>query len=155
MPTFGFKFPIQYMDIPEEERAARVFLTSDTCVIDDEHFFVRGCLEIPVEGWPEPFMWGVWVSLSEKNFFRFQDLLGVEERAQHGPFSGRLCSPPRPYPDSLNLKAHVHLRNHGTRPLIELEPTGHPLAVEQRNGITVDRLAEIYELMVHGKRRAV
>jgi hypothetical protein len=30
------------------------------------------------------------------------------------------------------------------RPYIELEPTDHPLAVEQRNGISVDRVAEIY-----------
>ncbi len=154
MPTFGFAYPIQYMDVPEAERAQRVFLTSDTCVIDDEHFFVRGCLEIPVLGSSEPFVWGVWVSLSEEHFFHFQELLGVEERAQHGPFFGWLCSPPRPYPDSLNLKTQVHLRNHGDRPRVELEPTEHPLALEQRNGITVERLAEIYELMAHGKRRA-
>ena len=57
-----------------------MFLTSDTCVIDDEHLFVRGCLEIPVHGSDDPFVWGVWVSLSEPNFFRFQELLDVEFR---------------------------------------------------------------------------
>jgi len=152
VPTFGFSFPIQYMDVPEAERDERVFLTSDTCVIDDESFFVRGCLEIPVLGSDEAFVWGVWVSLCEADFFRFQDLIGVAERAHHGPFPGWLCSPPRPYPDSTNLKTMVHLRNDGTRPLVELEPTDHPLAVEQRQGIDVERVVEIYELMVHGKR---
>jgi hypothetical protein len=151
MPTFGFEFPIHYMDVPESERDERVFLTSDTCVIDDEHFFVRGCLEIPVVGCAEPFIWGVWVSLSEENFFHFQELLNVDKRSHHGPFFGWLCSPPLPYPDSLNLKTHVHLRDHGIRPSIELEPTEHPLAVEQRDGITMERVVEIYEMMVHGK----
>ena len=151
MPSFGFGFPIQLMDVPEAEREERVFLTEDTCVIDDQHFFVRGCLEIPIIGSNDPYVWGLWVSLSEKNFFRFQELLGVDKRSQHGPYFGWLASPPRPYPDSLNLKTRVHLRDHGLRPLIELEPTEHPLAVEQRQGITQERLVEIFEIMTHGR----
>lgn len=43
----------------------------------------------------------------------------------------------------------MHLRDDGVRPTIELEPTDHPLAVEQRNGVTVDRVAEIYAYIVH------
>ena len=50
----------------------------------------------------------------------------------------------------MNLKTRVHLRDHGERPRIELEPTDHPLAIEQRHGITVDRVAEIYAIMMHG-----
>ncbi|WP_313622718.1 DUF2199 domain-containing protein [Achromobacter sp.] len=52
------------------------------------------------------------------------------------------------------MKTHVHLRDDGIRPYIELEPTSHPLAVEQRNGITIDRVAEIYALLVHGRAGA-
>jgi hypothetical protein len=48
----------------------------------------------------------------------------------------------------------VHLRNDGIRPYVELEPTSHPLAVEQRLGITLDRVAEIYEKMMHPPRNA-
>jgi hypothetical protein len=58
------------------------------------------------------------------------------------------------YPDTLNLKTMVHLRDGGIRPFVELEPTEHPLAVEQRTGITHDRVAEIYEKMLHPPRRA-
>jgi hypothetical protein len=35
--------------------------------------------------------------------------------------------------------------------LIELEPTDHPLALEQRNGISPDRVAELYAIMMHGR----
>ena len=37
----------------------------------------------------------------------------------------------------------VHLRDDFQRPLVELEPTEHPLAVEQRDGMSVERAAEI------------
>ena len=113
---------------------------------------MRGSLEIPVRGSDDPFVWGVWVSLSEENFFRFQELLDVELRSRHGPFVGWLCSPPKPYPDSLHLKTEVHLRDRGIRPSVVLEPTDHPLAVEQREGISTERVAEIYEMMIHGRR---
>ncbi len=32
-------------------------------------------------------------------------------------------------------------------PYVELEPTDHPLAIEQRNGITLDRVKEIEEII--------
>ena len=48
MPSFGWDHPIEYLMIPKEERAERTVLTEDTCIIDDEWFFVRGCVEIPV-----------------------------------------------------------------------------------------------------------
>lgn len=153
-PTFGFRFPIDYLDVPEPEREARVFLTEDTCVIDDKRFYVRGCLEISVDGACEPFIWGVWVAVSEDAFYQFQNLLGVDVRSQHGPFEGQLSSPPRPYPDSTNLRVTVRLRDHGIRPLVEVEDGGHPLAVEQKDGISRRRLGEIVDLMRPGARRA-
>jgi hypothetical protein len=47
------------------------------------------------------------------------------------------------YPETLGLKTFVRQRGIGVRPYIELEPTDHPLAVEQREGITKERLGEI------------
>ena len=153
-PTVGFSFPIEYLDVPESERKKRVFLTEDTCVIDDQRFFVRGCLEIPVHGGCDPFIWGVWIAISEEAFFQFQDLLGVDVRSHHGPFEGRLSSPPRPYPDSTHLRVIVRLRDHGIRPFVALEATSHPLALEQRDGISRERVAEIVELMRPRAKRA-
>jgi hypothetical protein len=49
----------------------------------------------------------------------------------------------------LNLKTRVHTRPVGLRPFIELEPTEHPLAVEQQNGITLARVKEIIEGLSH------
>jgi len=149
IPTFGWDWPLQYLEVPESERTRRCFLSADTCVIDDEFFFVRGCLEVPVVGEQQAFSWGVWTSLSQENFRLYEDLHDVPKREHHGPFFGWLCSHIWIYPDTMNLKTMVHLRDDGIRPFVELEPTEHPLAVEQRNGITLDRVGEIYEKMIH------
>lgn len=154
IPTFGWDYPIHYLDVPEAERPERVFLTSDLCVIDDKWFFVRGCLEIPVIGHDDPFIWGVWVSLSEDNFFEFQELLEVKERSKFGPYFGWFSASINIYPETLNLKTKVHIRDDGVRPYIELEPTDHPLALEQQQGISVKRVSEIYANRVHGKKIA-
>ena len=148
-PTFGWDYPLHYLVVPEAERGKRCFLTSDTCVVDDEAFYVRASLEIPIVGEAEPFAWGVWASLNEKNFVHFQELLAVAKRSHHGPFFGWLSSQIWIYPDTMNLKTQVHLRDEGNRPYIELEATDHPLAIEQRAGISRERVAEIVEKAMH------
>lgn len=47
-----------------------------------------------------------------------------------------------------NLAVNVHMRAPGIVPLIELDPTSdHPLAREQREGITLHRVAELNRLL--------
>jgi len=47
------------------------------------------------------------------------------------------------------LKCHVLPQEGRQRPLVRLEATDHPLAVEQQTGITFDRLLELYALNGH------
>ena len=149
MPSFGAKAPLSYYAVPEPDRERRCDLGSDDCVIDGEHFFVRGCIEIPVHGQGDPLSWGVWVSLSKDNHLAWLKHFDVPRRSHVGPFFGWLDAWLKPYPETMNLKTRVHLRDDGIRPYVELEPTDHPLAREQRDGISVDRVAEIYAMMVH------
>jgi hypothetical protein len=86
MPTFGADAPLQYYDVPIEERERRCSLGSDDCVIDEEFFFIRGCLDIPVIGEQDSFSWGVWVSLSKENFAKFIQHFDQPKRSHIGPF---------------------------------------------------------------------
>lgn len=149
IPSVAANAPLYCYAIPEAERAGRCDLTSDTCVVDDEFFFVRGLLEIPVEGLAEMFSWGVWVSLSKAHFDEYLVHRDDQGRAMLGPYFGWLSAAVQGYPDTENLKTMVHPREPALRPLIELEPTDHPLAVEQREGISQDRLAQILENWLH------
>jgi hypothetical protein len=138
--------------IPAEARDRRCSLDADTCIVDDEYYCARGCLEIPVHGETEPFVWGVWVSLSQSSFAMFRSSLDRPARANLGSFFGWLSADLPLYPRTENLKTRLHLRD-GIRPYIELEPTDHPLAVEQRSGMLVDRVAEIYAYSARGQGR--
>ncbi|MVA57415.1 DUF2199 domain-containing protein [Agrobacterium vitis] len=149
MPSFSIDAPCYYLGMPEEQRSARCELTTDLCVIDGEYFFARGLIEIPVQGSSEPFAWGVWVSLSNKSFAEFSDLYETSARDIYGPYFGWLSSQLSIYPDTINLAVEVHLRNNGVRPSIVLEPSNHPLSIEQRNGMSIERVAEIYAAYMH------
>ncbi|HEX8244625.1 MAG TPA: DUF2199 domain-containing protein [Longimicrobium sp.] len=141
LPDVGSDRPDQWWDVPEDERERRIDLTSDVCVIDGEQFFIRGVVEIPVHGHPQSFGFGVWVSQKRENFETYLDNW---ESSEIGPFFGWLCTRIAYYPeDTLLLKTRAHFRGGGLRPQIELEPTDHPLAVAQREGITVEKALEI------------
>ena len=152
-PSYGADRPAAYWDVPEDRRGEDVFLTSDSCVIAERFFFIRGCLEIPVIGTEDCMAWGVWVSLKEENFFLWQDYYREAERSHIGPFFGWFCTALPGYPDTLHLKTMVHLRDNGIRPYIELEETDHPLSVDQRNGITMRRVQDLVDLVEHRSGR--
>jgi len=140
---WAFEAPAYWNDIPEAEREARGKLSSDFCVVD-EHFFIRGCLQIPIIGFDDKLVWGVWVSQSAASFKRAQELFDRDPDPDEKPRFGWLSNEIRIYqPSTLHLKTHVHFQPLHSRPLIELEPTDHPLAIEQRNGITLERVQEI------------
>src|SRR3954468_11208782 len=92
IPTFGADAPAIYYRIAEEDREKRVTLDTDTCIIDDKRFLIRGCVEIGVENEADPFIWGVWVDVSRKDFEAFREMLGVKNRSHVGPFAGYLGS---------------------------------------------------------------
>lgn len=137
--------------IPESEREKRVELTSDQCVIDEEHFFIRGRLEIPIIGEEEPFAWLVWTTLSEQNFLRAIELWHTVGREAEPPYFGWLSTDlAAVYPQStLNVKTLVHTRPVGTRPFVEVLDDVHQLGREQREGITRERVREIAERLLH------
>jgi hypothetical protein len=135
---------------PSFADAPDCLLSSDQCVINGQAYFVKGLVEIPVIGSDAMFSWGVWVSLGHESFARMTDLWDTPGRESEFPYFGWLSTELSLYsPSTVNLKTHVHSRPVGDRPFIELEPTDHPLAVEQRTGITLDRVREIAEAILH------
>ncbi|MFC0534067.1 DUF2199 domain-containing protein [Phytohabitans kaempferiae] len=148
--AYGMEAPAYWSD----ELAADPLsaLEQELCTIKSESFFIRGLIEIPVVDTGETFVWNVWTSLSKDNFARTVERWDDPARESQPPYFGWLSSELPAYAEpTLNLKTNLHTRPVGHRPLIELEPTGHPLAVEQREGITRARVREIAELLLHGR----
>ena len=127
-------------------------LGEEQCVIGGEHYFVRARICLPVEGAAEMFEWGIWVSLSEENFLRMSAQWEEEGREDEPPMFGWLSSELPTYePTTLRLKTIVHTQPVGVRPIVELEPAEHPLAIEQHEGITMARVQELAETLLHAR----
>jgi hypothetical protein len=129
------------------------FLSEDFCVLNDQHYFVRAVLQLPLIGLDgQYFGYGVWTTLSKKNFQLYLESFDSGEQAHLGPWFGWFSNRLKGYPDTLNLKCQVHPQAGRQRPLVELEPTDHPLAIEQKQGIDCGRLMEIYASDGHAPR---
>ncbi|SFJ77627.1 hypothetical protein SAMN02799624_05942 [Paenibacillus sp. UNC496MF] len=141
--SYGYMAPAYYFFAEPKERESRFELSEELCVMDNEHYFIRGCVEMPINGMDEVFIWGVWVSLSETNYWKVKE--HGNDSALIDPMFGWFSTQLPSYPETLNLKAKVIHRADGLRPFIELEPTDHPFAVEQRDGISIERVQQIAE----------
>ena len=131
------------------------FLADDFCVLEGEDYFVRCVLELPILGTDEAFGLGIWSSLSKKNFTLYVENFRDRDQGRLGPWFGWFSNRLSGYPDTLNLKCRVHPRDERQRPWVEMEPTDHPLSLDQRNGITLDRLIELYAAHGHDMRAAL
>ncbi len=150
MPALDTREPMPVASMTKAERQARCIESSDAFIVDKKDYYVRGCLETAVRGLPDGFSWGVWVSPSEASLITYLESYEVPNRSYLGPFVGWLVSV-LPYDEpTFGLKTRVHLRDDGIRPFIEVEPTDHPLAIEQRDGMALQRLEQIYARCLHG-----
>ncbi|WP_170149466.1 DUF2199 domain-containing protein [Rhodoplanes roseus] len=131
--AWGSPTPGPYDALPDGERESRAVINADCCIIDDREFYIRGLIVLPIIGRPEDFQWIVWCSVSEDDYQRLGESWDDPDRARTAPVVTWLASALSSYePGTLGLKAMLHVRDPGLAPLVELEPTDHPLAVEQR-----------------------
>jgi hypothetical protein len=126
-----------------------VDLTEDGCVIDEKEFYLKGLLELPVQGSSDRFVWGVWLSVSEESLKRYTALFSDVRRTRGEQLFGWLCNELPDYPSTQLLKTMLHVREYPMRPIVELEPTDHPLAVEQRDGLPEERAIQLAHRLLH------
>ena len=131
-------------------------LTEDFCIVQGRDFFVRGVAYLPIIGTQDRvFGLGVWSSLSKVNFDLYVSQFDGGGSEDSGPWFGWFSNNLKGYPDAFGLKCIVHPQSGGQRPHIELEETDHPLSVEQHQGITFDRILDLYALNGHDIREAL
>jgi hypothetical protein len=161
-PSISYDMPVQYFQVPEPERSARVKISNDLCRILPAHddpddvtsYFIRATLEIPIHGAPEPFCWGVWVSQSKTSFERYVETYD-QDQSGDGSF-GWLAVAMRPYVrHSLeepfeSLECNVEWGAPGKRPQVLIKECDHPLYADQHDGISWDRAIEIARAAFHG-----
>lgn len=152
-PSFAFFQPDYYCQLSDEEKAASQ-IDEDRCKVvveEGEYYFIRALLEIPIIGVGEPFLWGIWMSVSKKSFFHYLEVTGDPEEGDG--FFGYVANEISVYPKSLSLRADVYLQPDKLRPLVLIQPEHgqdkHPLFIDQQEGISVTRAVELAEANIH------
>ncbi|SIN83813.1 hypothetical protein SAMN02745824_1984 [Parasphingorhabdus marina DSM 22363] len=141
-------------DIPIEPNSAirfdGDFLSDDFCILAGEDFFVRGVLEIPVHGAAEKFGFGSWSTLSRKNFDIY--VAGFDDGghyADDGPWFGWFSTWIKGYVDQVPFECWVYPQPDRQRPTFVIDNDAHPLAMAQEDGISAEKLLEIYASYGH------
>jgi hypothetical protein len=149
-----FDAPRTYDQLTDDEKRNAI-KKEDICVIGEDHF-VRGVIQFDIIGVQSlrPVLlrtWGIgaWVSLKKENYERYLELFREKNVSGNGPYFGWLSNSLAGYPETWSLKTRLHLRPYPERPLIELEPTDHPLAVQQREGIHMREVQALVERVLH------
>ena len=148
-PSFAFRAPDPYLEQPLAVQKAG-HLGEEICWyqdIDALHRFIRVCLEVPIHGVSEPFLWGVWVSVNPTNFQRYQDTFA--EPDINDRYFAWFCNYLPYYENTYGLKAYVRPRAGQLRPALELELSDHPLALDFHQGISIQKAQEIAESILH------
>ena len=148
-PVMGPSAPDDWLAISKGERLESE-LTPDICILTDNgrcRHFLRGHLQLPVEDGPPPvFVWSVWVELDEYSMAQVARSWSSPNRAAIPPIEGRLANE-LPYEKATRgLTITVHTRDPGLAPLL-IVAEEHALACEQREGISVHRIAELGALL--------
>ena len=154
VPDFGYDTPDPWTDEDEEKheksrlrsilrKKPKTWRDEDYAVRNDEEFYVRGLIHLPIVGTDQHFRWGVWGSLSRDNFYKLHAMDDDPKRVELGPMFSWLSNWIPEYGEVENIKMQMHPQEPGMRPHFEIEHTDHPLAQEYHHGITPERVKEI------------
>lgn len=147
--TFGNEFPDYYHSVPPAERESRIELAESLCVVDDEHFFHRGRLTIPINDYGQDLIFNVWTSISKESFIKRNSLWDDPKRTQEKPYFGWLQTTLPTYGNTINIKTIAIENEVGFIPTIESIEEDHPLTIDQKNGITLERAMQIVDVILN------
>jgi hypothetical protein len=154
-PSFSYNFPTYYFDVSESEREGRVRISDDLCEIAPSPedvdgatiYCIRVILEIPIKGSKEPMTWGVWVSQSKESYDKYIETFD-DDQSSFGSFGWLAVNLPY-YTASdadeplQHLECDIEWSGIGQRPKAILWEDSHPLAIDQRNGISWQKAVKI------------
>lgn len=146
LQAYGYQLPDVVWTEPVEVRQALLDWSTDICFYR-ERWFLRGVLEVPFQFQAGEFGWGVWAEVGEETMARFHAYYeGGAPRGAREP--GIVANAIPAHLDSVGLPVELEFGPLDKRPLFFMaEGNDHPLAIEQRAGITAERYHEILGLL--------
>ncbi len=116
-------------------------LDTDFCIIrlpdQDEQYYIRCILILPVIGSISEFHFGVWISVSKKCFDMYENGFFTGNYDTEGCFGYLMHSLPG-FPSTWAMHCDVEFKADGLRPEVYLHQTDHPLYEAQQGGVSLD-----------------
>jgi hypothetical protein len=141
--SFAADYPDPYANLSTDQRELRAVIGCDQCIIDQEKFFLRVCLEIPIQDTGEVFLWGLWALVKQKDFDEIADHRETKGRERRiGPYRARLANSVSLYSETFNLPVTVRIKPVDERPVFLVDDENHPLSTEQKKGISMVKAQE-------------
>lgn len=139
LPALTFKTPFHYETLNNKDKAELTEISNDFCIIrhsDQTDRFIRTTLTLQINNACENLDYGIWVSLSEKNFDEYKS--NFKKNLEEKIYFGMICNEIPGYEEStIGLHVNVNTRNGGIRPEITLHRNEHQLVFEWENGIPI------------------
>jgi len=136
-PAIAYNAPYFYYCLPEEE-LKNAELTSDLCVVEDSedtHRFIRTVLIQEVNDDCRDLDYGIWVSLSEKNFNEYVE--NYDNKEFEAEYFGWLSTYLPDYEFEESIPTTVVVNNSVGRPFVYPHQSyDHPFINDFYNGIT-------------------
>ncbi|GAB3006956.1 hypothetical protein GCM10010960_20520 [Arenimonas maotaiensis] len=142
MPTdYGWKLPDDVWAIPEYERKDKAKFDNDLCQLGNR-FFIRCVLKLPFIDQADFYAWGIWVEVSEPDFYRYVELYD-QDGSTEPQIPGIIANAMLGYSTTLGIPVLVQYQASTSRPSVTVSVNDHPLSVEQSHGIDSHRYHEI------------
>lgn len=137
-PALTYSSPTSYYELTEDEKKEIGQLSDDFCIIkhpDQTDRFIRCTLTQKVIDHCHNLDYGIWVSLSEKNYQNYYD--NYENDNQVTEYFGWFCSSIPGYDNTRGIPTTVRTRTGNKRPdVIPHEDFDHPFVNDYYSGIT-------------------
>lgn len=154
LPDLAFRRPDDVFALSTEEYAARVRDSSDLCVLDGEHHFLRAVLPVPVVDTDFEYCFGIWVEVEAGDFARYREHFDGDPPPGEGPYPGRLANAIPGYDWDGDTRVAAQPMPDGKRPRVALESGDPALLRHQREGVELSDLLRILQPFIDHQQDA-
>lgn len=142
----SYRLPDSIACMSEEDIESQCRYTNDYIVCDEEYFYVRCTIPLPVQESDRDYAIGAWAQVSSNSFNRICELWSDEDQSNEPPIHGLLANDVHLNTNSENSEIEVQLTGASTRPIITIKDASCSLYNEQQSGITMYRASEYSDL---------
>jgi hypothetical protein len=148
-PALAYALPDVIFALPVAERDARAVVSSDLCILDDNRFFIRCVMAVPVLDCADAIEYGPWVEVDARDFGRYAVHFNGGGHPAWAAAEGVLANAfPASSQTTLGLSCMIRAdKDASQRPGVEILDASHAIHAEQLNGIALPRAMEIVSQM--------